>query len=325
MKKMIEEENEKNFTHEEIEEREENYWKDLEKYKKAGKITEKIRKHLKNLVNPGETLLDIAETIEKMIRDEGGEPAFPVNLSINQIAAHYTPQIEDQTTIKDEDIVKVDFGVQIDGCIVDNAITIDLSEKNEKLLKASKEALKVAIQTIKEGVGDGEVGKKIEEKIKEYGFRPITNLTGHLIEKYNLHAGIDIPNIAKEDSYYFREGDIVAIEPFATNGEGRVVETPNVEIYSIISGGKLRMRSSRELFTKLLLKYKGLPFARRWISGMIKTTLLLNASLKELLEEGCLHPYYVLREARDGLVSQFEHTLLVQKDGVEILDGEFED
>ncbi|MCX8163650.1 MAG: type II methionyl aminopeptidase [Candidatus Micrarchaeota archaeon] len=295
----------------------------MQNYKKAGEVVAKVRKHLKNLVNPGETLLDIAETIEKMIKDEKAEPAFPVNLSINQIAAHYTPTVEEQTTIKEEDIVKIDFGVHIDGCIIDNAITIDLSGKNEKLLLAAKDALDVAVQTIKAGVGDGTVGKKIEEKIKEYGFRPIKNLTGHLIEKYNLHTGIDIPNYAKEDSYYFKEGDIVAIEPFATDGEGRVIETPNVEIYSIVGGGKLRMRSSRELFGKLLLKYKGLPFARRWLGGMLKTNLLISASLRELVQEGCLHPYYVLKEAGNGLVSQFEHTLLVKEDGVEILDGEF--
>ncbi|MFN3910101.1 MAG: type II methionyl aminopeptidase [Candidatus Anstonellaceae archaeon] len=321
---MVEENNLSDYS-QEIEDIEENKEKKLEKFREAGKITSKIRKHLQNLINPGETVLDIAETIEKMITDEKATPGFPVNISINEIAAHYTPNLEEEKVIGENDLIKVDFGVSVDGCIVDNAITIDLSGKNEKLLKASKEALEVATKTLKEGVGDGDLGKKIEEKIKEYGFRPIENLTGHMIEQYNLHAGIDVPNIAKKNEYYFKEGDIVAIEPFATDGVGRVVETPKIEIYSVVGNGKLRMRSSRELLAKLLRKYLSLPFAKRWLGDLLKSKIMLNASLKELVEEGCLHPYPVLKEAKEGLVSQFEHTLLVQKDGVEILDGEFEE
>lgn len=298
--------------------------KKLENFRKAGKITAKIRKRLPNLVNPGETALDIVETIEKMIFEEGGVPGFPVNISIGEIAAHYTPNFDEEKIIGEKDLIKIDFGVSVNGCIVDNAITIDLSEKNEKLLQASKEALDAAVTNIKEGIGDGDIGKIIEKKINDYGFKPIENLTGHMIAPYNLHAGIDIPNIKKENSYYFKEGDIIAIEPFATDGAGRVVETPKVEIYSIISNGKLRMRSSRELLGKLLKRYLSLPFAKRWIMDLLKSRIMLNASLKELLEEGCLHPYPVLKEANNGVVAQFEHTLLVQKDGVEILDGPFE-
>jgi methionine aminopeptidase, type II len=294
----------------------------LENFRKAGQIAKKIKKHLPTLLNPGESVLDIVETIEKMIKDEGGEPGFPVNISINSIAAHYTASIDDATLIGDNDIIKIDFGVAVNGCISDNAITIDLSEKNQKLLEASKEALRIATEMIKPGVGNGDIGKAIENKIKEYGFRPIENLTGHLIEPYNLHAGIDVPSVGRENDYFFKEGDVVAIEPFATDGAGRVVDTDMVEIYSVQSRANLRMRASQDLLFKLTKRYLTLPFAKRWIVDLVKTKLVLRAALNELVENNCLHPYYVLKEEKGGLVSQFEHTLIVQKDGAEVLGGD---
>ncbi|MFA5108358.1 MAG: type II methionyl aminopeptidase [Candidatus Micrarchaeia archaeon] len=295
----------------------------LENFKKAGSIAKAIRADVRHLVNPGESAFDIAESIEKMIFDAGARPGFPVNISINEYAAHYTPPSEGSILIGEKDVVKVDFGVSVDGCVADNAITLDLSGEQGKLLEASDEALKAAVAAIKPGVGNGEIGAIIEEKIKSYGFKPIENLTGHMLEPYNLHAGADVPNIKMDSDYSFEEGDVFAIEPFATNGVGRVVDTPEVEIYSVVSDGKLRMRSSRDLLLKLVNRYLTLPFARRWLSSEFKSKLVLGASIKELLGAGCLHPYPVLREANKGLVSQFEHTVIVEHDGAFVIDGEF--
>lgn len=294
----------------------------LSNFKKAGKIAQAVRKDAASMVNPGESALDIAETIEKMIRDAGATSGFPVNISINENAAHYTPSIGDKLLIGEKDIVKIDFGAAIDGCIADNAFTIDLSGENGKLVDAAKDALELAVSSIKPGVGNGEIGALVEEKIKSYGFKPIDNLTGHMLEPYNLHAGVDVPSIKMDSDYHFKEGDVFAIEPFATNGQGHVADSSEVEIFSVVSDGKLRMRSSRELLQKLVHKYLTLPFAKRWLEGEIKSKLVLSASLKELIGAGCLYPYPVLKEAKKGLISQFEHTIIVEKDGAQIIDGE---
>jgi methionyl aminopeptidase len=313
-----------NMLDNESEDEDEKKQKALEKFKKAGKIAAKIRKKIPKILNPGETILDVAETIEKMIQEEGATAAFPVNISIDSLAAHYTPAYKEEVQIGEKDLIKVDFGVSIDGCIADNAISVDLSNENQKLLEASESALKAAIENIKEGIGNGEIGKIIEQKIKEYGYKPIENLTGHKIEPYNLHAGVDIPNVEKTNDYFLKEGDVIALEPFATTGEGRVVETPKVEIYSLISDAKLRLRMSRELINKIASKYFTLPFAKRWIFEEEQSYIKTAAALNELIENGCLHPYPILKEAKNGLVSQFEHTIIVQKDGAEIIDGDLE-
>jgi methionyl aminopeptidase len=294
----------------------------LENFIKAGKIHSQLKKDAKQLVMPGTSALDIAQTIEKMILDAGAKPGFPCNISINDVAAHYTPELNDELLIDDNDLVKIDFGVSIEGCVSDAAFTVDLSDENPKLLDASREALDDAIKSIKPGKSNGEIGAVIEERIKSFGFRPIANLTGHMLEPYNLHAGVDIPNIKTNATYEFEQGDIFAIEPFATNGSGHVSDQPQVEIFSIAGEGKLRMRSSRELFVKIVNNYLTLPFAERWLAREAKSKLMLSASLKELINAGCLHPYPVLRESKRGLVSQFEHTVIIEHDGARVIDGE---
>ncbi|MFH1306509.1 MAG: type II methionyl aminopeptidase [Candidatus Micrarchaeota archaeon] len=300
----------------------ENREKMIENFINAGKISQSIKKDAQHLVNPGESALDIAETIEKMIFDAKASPGFPVNISINDIGAHYTPSIEDKLLIGEKDVVKIDFGVSVEGCISDCAFTVDLSGEHGKLLEASKAALDLAVSSIKPGVGNGEIGKLVEEKVKSFGFKPIDNLTGHMLEPYNLHAGAEIPAISMDSNYKFKEGDVFAIEPFATTGKGHVVDQAQVEIYSVISEGKLRMRSSRELLLNIVKKYLTLPFAKRWLVNELKSKLVLSASLKELTNAGCIHPYPVLREAERGIISQFEHTVIIEKDSAKIIDGE---
>jgi len=310
------------FSQNEENQSEENKQKMIENYLKSGQIAQSVRKDVHSLVNPGASALDIAESIEKSILDSGAKPAFPVNISINDIAAHYTPTYDDTLLIGEKDLVKVDFGVAIDGCICDNAISIDLSEENSKLLEASKSALDNAISAIKPGVGNGEIGKIIEDTINSFGFKSIDNLTGHKLEPYNLHAGVDVPNVKADSDYHFKEGDIFAIEPFATTGTGSVQDQSQVEIFSVVSDGKIRMRSSRELLINIVNSHLTLPFAKRWVMRSAKSKIVASASLRELLNCGCLYPYPVLREVAKGLVSQFEHTIIVEHDGARVTDGE---
>lgn len=292
---------------------------EISNYRKAGRITAKVLKEAEKLIIPGESLLDIAETIEKMVIDEGAKLAFPLNIGINSIAAHYTPNMDEKETIPEEAVVKIDLGVRVDECIGDSAITIDLSGKNEKLLEASKTALEKAIEAVKPGVKVGEIGGVIESTIKEYGFKPIVNLTGHKIEKGLLHAGVEVPNVKTPDPYEFKEGDVFAIEPFATNGKGYVNDTDEVRIFSFHSPGSVRMRQGRKVLIYILDNYGLLPFAERWLHKEFKSKLIVNATLREMVEKGMLKTYAVLKEAGGGLVSQFEHTVVVNKDGCEVL------
>jgi methionyl aminopeptidase len=295
--------------------------KALDYFRQAGKIAASIKKDAAGLVNPGESAFDIAETVEKMTRDGGAVPGFPCNISINDIAAHYTPETKDSLLIGEKDLVKVDFGVSINGCVADTAFSIDLSGEQGSLLEASSAALQDAVSSIRPGKTNGFIGGVIEKQIRSRGFKPIENLNSHMIEPFRLHAGVDVPSIATADEYVFEEGDVFAIEPFATTGLGHVVDQPQVEIFAVVGEGRLRMKSSRELLHNLVTRYFTLPFAERWLVNDFHSRLTLSAALKELINAGCLYPYPVLREAGHGLVAQFENTLIVTHDGCEVISG----
>ena len=292
---------------------------ELTNFIEAGKILSKVRGDSKSLIMVGEPLLEIAETIEKMICDEDAEPAFPVNISINEIAAHYTPEFGCETVLKETDVVKIDLGVSVDGGLADSAYTVDLSEKNSGLIRAAEESLDVALAMIKPGVGVGEVGGAIEEKIRSYGFRPISNLTGHMIKTNELHAGISIPNVKTNDSYKFQVGDIFAVEPFATNGRGHVEDSDQVEIFSLYAPNPIRMRQSRQIVQHVLESYELNPFAERWLRQKFPSKLLVGAALKEMLSAQVIRGYPVLKEQTGSLVSQFEHTVLIEENGLRVL------
>ena len=166
-----------------------------EKIIQAGEITKQVREWIKPQIKKDIPLLEIAEKIESKIIELKGTPAFPVNLSINEIAAHYTPSYNDEN--KSQGLLKIDFGVNIDGWLADTAFSIDLenSEENKKLIDASEKALENAIKKLKEATPINEIGKEIQETIEKNKFSPIVNLSGHEMEKYELHAGVTIPNI----------------------------------------------------------------------------------------------------------------------------------
>ena len=291
----------------------EDYFEDrIRKTIKAGRILKSIKEEIKGKIKPGISVLEIAEFVEEKIKKYGAKPAFPCNISINSDAAHYTPKKNDTKRVNDGDLIKVDIGAHIDGWIADTAITIDLGD-NKDLVQASEEALKRAIEIICDGVNTAEIGGIIENTIKEFGYKPIINLTGHGLERYRTHAPPAIFNIKLPKGTVLKEGMIIAIEPFATNGVGKVIERGEVEIFSFIGEGKaIRIKKAREMLNEIK-EFKTLPFAKRWLK---KPSDLI---LQILVKNGILKSYPVLTEKSGGLVSQAEHTIIIEKDGARII------
>jgi methionyl aminopeptidase len=281
----------------------------------AGKIASEIKIWIKPQIKKGTLLLEIAEKIEAKIFELGGKPAFPTNLSINEIAAHFTPSHNDET--KAHGLLKVDFGVHIDGWISDTAFSIDLenSPENKKIIEASEKALDNSLKIIKKGVKISEIGKTVHETINSYELNPIINLSGHQIEQYDLHAGITIPNIDDNRKEVFEQG-LYAVEPFATNGSGRVKDGKPSEIYMLINERNIRSPLAREVLEYIIEEYQTLPFCSRWLVKKFGTKTLI--ALKQLEENGNLHNYRELVEAGNGIVSQAENTILIEKDKVTI-------
>jgi len=292
----------------------------FEKTLKAGKILRIVKKKLPSIIKPGVKLIEIAEFVEGMIMELGAGIAFPCNLSVNSDAAHFTPKREDTRILGENSVLKVDIGAHIDGYVADTAVTFDLSSENSKMVEASKEALENAIATVRDGVDVYDVGKVIEETIKKYGFRPIYNLTGHGLSRWKAHTKPTIYNYPAGKGVKLREGMIVAIEPFVTNGVGKVADRNEVEIFSLPEEVALnekayrivRMKQARDVL-KEAMKYKTLPFAKRWLK---KAPDLV---MTKLVGKGLLRAYPVLSEVSGGLVTQSEHTLIVEKDSAVVV------
>jgi len=286
---------------------------------KAGEIAKEIKLWIKPQIKKGMLLLEIAELIEKKLEELGGEPAFPVNLSINEQAAHYTPSHNDESIAKG--LLKVDFGVEIDGWIADTAFTIDLegTELNKKLIEASKTALTNVEENISSKITLGDIGKIIENTINSFGFNSVANLSGHSLEQYDLHAGVSIPNIANNSNYTLEEGHY-AIEPFATNGNGKVHDGAKGNIYVLLGEQNVRSPAARKVLDYIRGTHGYLPFAGRWVIKKLKTTGIIG--LRQLENEGIIHHYPILLEEKGKLVSQTENTFLIEKDKVIITTKE---
>ncbi len=282
----------------------------IEKYRRAGKILSEVREEAAKKVAVGESLITVAEFTENLIREKGGEPAFPVNISRNDEAAHATPSFNDKSVFG-KDMVKLDIGVHIDGYIADTAVTVDLSG-NPKLVEAAEAALENALKLIHAGVNTSEIGGVVEDTIGSFGFKPIINLTGHGLAQYIQHAPPSIPNKRMPHSVVLEEGDIVAIEPFATNGAGKIHNAGNAEIYHLVSNKPVRHPSARALLQEIE-KYKTLPFAKRWLGDRV------DFALVQLVKAGVIESYPILKEIQGGLISQAEHTILVTADGCEVI------
>ncbi len=284
----------------------------VEKTLKAGEILKIVVNEVKEKIKPGAKMLEIAEFVESRIVELGAKPAFPCNISVNSDAAHFTPKRGDERELKKGDVVKLDVGAHIDGYIADMAITVDLGD-NSDLVKAAKEALYAAIDVTKAGISTAKIGEVIESTVKSYGFRPVVNLTGHGLLPYIAHAPPSIYNYATKKGVTLEEGMIIAIEPFVTDGVGRVGDRNECEIYSLVDTKPIRMKLAREIISEVAKEYRTLPFAKRWLKKAP------DIILARLVRDGVLRAYPVLSEVSGGLVSQWEHTVIVEEGGVRIV------
>jgi len=280
----------------------------LENYLHAGNIAAAILKEGAQAIRVGASYLDVVESVEARVTEEGGGLAFPLNLSLNEDAAHDTASVGDERLFKKGDVAKLDLGVHIDGYIADTATTVDLGS-SPLLLEASYEALEHATRTVRPGVSAGEVGAAIQHEIECRGYRPVANLTGHGLDRFVIHRPPTIPNVGIAGGIILEEGMVFAIEPFATTGSGRVGEKTRKEIYQQISGKPARTPSAR-LILEHVRERRGLPFARRWLPDK-KTDIAVAG----LVRTQHLHVYPVLADVPGSLVSQHEHTLIVTEDG----------
>jgi methionine aminopeptidase, type II len=284
----------------------------LSKYRKAGRVLNQVLDEAATKVEPGTKHLEVAEFAESRIRELADGCAFPANISVDEEASHATPGADDEAVFDDE-LVCLDCGVHVDGYIADAAVTVDLSG-TPALVEAAEEALDAALEIIGPGVETSTVGTEIEDVIRGYGYTPVLNLSGHGVAQWDAHTGPNVPNRGTKRGIEFEVGDVVAIEPFATTGRGKVSEGTNAEIYSLEHDRSVRNRAARQVLQQVTDEYKTLPFATRWLEST-----RAEMAVQRLEQRGVFHGYPVLKEDDGELVSQAEHTIIITEDGCEVI------
>lgn len=294
----------------------------LDSFKKSGDIVARLRKLVPSIAKPGVPAIKICEEIEQRIKDQGGRPAFPVNVGINEIAAHYTSPPSDALTIPPGSLAKIDFGVHVDGYATDTSVTVCFEPKLEPLLQAADEALVNAIRAFRPGVKLSEIGKVAQSTIQKFGLKPISNLTGHKIERFNLHAGKSVPSVSGMNGSRIEEGEVYAIEPFVTlaKAAGAVVNGSSAYIYRYVKPKGATSEDSKKVLEYIHSSFTTLPFASRWLGGAFPRETA-KAALYDLIKHHCVSAYPVLVEQTGNPVAQSEHTVLVNKDGCTVLTG----
>jgi methionyl aminopeptidase len=294
----------------------------LESFRKSGEIVARLRKEVPSIAKPGVAAIKICEELELKMRDYGGKPAFPVNVGINEVAAHYTSPPGDALTIPAGCLAKIDFGVQIDGYVTDTSVTVCFEPKFQPLVQASDEALANAIRAFRPGVKLSEIGRVIQSSIQKFGLRPISNLTGHKIERFTIHAGKSVPNVSGMNGAKIEEGEVYAIEPFVTlsKAAGAVVNGSSAYIYRFIKPKGPTLDESKKVLEYIQANFSTLPFASRWLGAAFERETAKKA-LIDLIKHKCVSAYPVLVEQTSSPVAQSEHTVLVERDKSTILTG----
>ncbi|MDE1852259.1 MAG: type II methionyl aminopeptidase [Thaumarchaeota archaeon] len=289
-------------------------------YKESGRITSQVKSVVRSAVKPGVGYLDICELVKKEVESRGGRLAFPTGIGVNQVTAHYAPQEGDESVVREEDLVKVDFGVHIDGYVTDTSVSVTFNPEYNLLLEATERALEVAVATARREPRTGEIGREIHREAARFGFKTIENLTGHTVDRYTVHAGKSIPNLYMPGMQSLKKGDVFAIEPFLTLGSaaGYVVDSPSRTIFSIVARKKTGAAELDAFVDRVWSERKTLPFTPQWYTKVAPKEKL-EGIVDRLVSKRILRAYPTLVEASGSPVAQFEHTMALDDRGLVVL------
>jgi methionyl aminopeptidase len=258
--------------------------------------------------------------VEREIVRRGGKPAFPCGLGVDEVTAHYAPLGDDKRVIEEKEVVKVDLGVHIDGYVADTATTMTFNPELQPLLDATERALSSAIAVLKKDPRVGEVGRAVHKEAKDHGFKTISNLSGHTVDRYIVHAGKSIPNLFMPNQPALKRNEVFAVEPFLTlgNAAGYVVDSAQETIFSLLSQRRLGMNELDDAVRLIWEERRTLPFTPRWFSEHYKEGKLREL-LHKLEDRKVVRSYPTLVEASGKPVAQFEHTMALEETGLQIL------
>ncbi|WZZ40576.1 hypothetical protein YC2023_036835 [Brassica napus] len=303
--------------------------------RQAAEVHRQVRKYMRSIMKPGMLMIDICETLEntvrKLISENGLQAgiAFPTGCSLNNVAAHWTPNSGDKTVLQYDDVMKLDFGTHIDGYIVDSAFTVAFNPMYDPLLAASREATYTGIKEAGVDVRLCDVGAAIQEVMesyeveingKVYQVKSLRNLNGHSIGRYQIHADKSVPNVKGGEQTKMEEGELYAIETFGSTGKGYVRDDLECSHYMKnfdVGHVPLRLPRAKQLLATINKNFSTLAFCRRYLDRLGETKYLM--ALKNLCDSGIIEPCPPLCDVKGSYISQFEHTILLRQTCKEVI------
>ena len=326
-------------TSEEARETEKLMTEELEDLRRAGEVHRQVRRYALNKIHPGMTMIEIAETIENGTRALVAECglkagiAFPTGCSLNHVAAHYTPNAGDKTVLNYDDICKIDFGVHVNGRIIDSAFTLAFNPKFDEFKAACRAATDAGVKAAGIDVRMTDIGSEIQEVMesheveidnKTHRVKCIRNLNGHSIGPYKIHAGKTVPIVKNGDQTKMEEGELYAIETFASTGRGLIHEDLECSHYMANSDisyqqamGSIRLPRAKQLFSTINHNFGTLAFCRRYLDRIGESKYLM--ALKNLIDLDVVHSYPPLVDLKGSFTAQYEHTLILRPTCKEVL------
>lgn len=286
-----------------------------EKLVEAGRIAAIVRREgAAKLKVPGTSYLEVMDYCNSRMIELGGEIAW-AQMAVNHVAAHFCPTDEDKSVTEEGQLIKIDIGVHIDGWIADTAMTVEVGDSNKysDLMQAAKNALNAAIAVVKPGVAISELGKAQMDEAQKMGFTTIKNLSGHTLDQHTVHSGISIPTYESGEKTQLEEGMHVAIEPFVTDGDGFVKDEGKATVFMLNGDVKVRSPYARQI-VDFVKERNGLPFTTRDITRKFSKGVFA-LGMRELINSSALGEYPPLAERTKGMVAQFEHSMIVTKEG----------
>ncbi|KAI5121304.1 hypothetical protein M0805_003773 [Coniferiporia weirii] len=296
--------------------------------RRAAEVHRQVRKHARQHIKPGMSMTEIVENIEDGTRALVEENAlecgigFPTGVNLNNCAAHYSPNAGDTLVLQNGDVLKVDFGVHVNGRILDSAFTLTWEPTYDKLLEAVKDATNTGIREAGIDVRLGDIGAAIQETMESYEVeingtsqqvKAIENLSGHSINRYQIHGSKSVPIVKNDDQTKMEEGEYFAIETFGSTGRGRVIESGDCSHYAKVVNAPhvpLRLQSAKSLLKSITKNFGTLPFCRRYLDRTGESKYLL--ALNHLVAQGVVQDYPPLCDQRGSMTAQFEHTILLR-------------
>ncbi|PLW28368.1 hypothetical protein PCASD_21088 [Puccinia coronata f. sp. avenae] len=296
--------------------------------RRAAEVHRQVRRYVREAVKPGMTMTQIAEMVEDatraLVEVDGLQRGigFPTGVSLNHCAAHYTPNAGDNIVLSADDVLKIDFGVQVGGRIVDSAFTMTFNHKYDKLLEAVRAATNTGVREAGIDARLCDIGASIQETMESYEVevdgqihkvKSIRNLTGHNILPYHIHGGKSVPIVANSDeTEIMEEGDHFAVETFGSTGRGYVMDDGECSHYAKTPdvNKPIRLARAKTLLNTINKNFDTLPFCKRYLDRLGETRYY--AALDNLVNLGIVQAYPPLSDIQGCMTAQYEHTIILR-------------